>query len=84
MIGTVLPCKPRIIRLQLQFFSRCCVGINYCNVTLHFYRIWCFGKYVIVLSPLVNLQGCSFPEEITTTFPGYFSSLFVEVILDTL
>ena len=31
--GAVLPWKERIFRLRLQFFSRCCVGIHYCNVT---------------------------------------------------
>ena len=32
MIGALLPRKPRImLRLQLQFFSRCCVGISCCN-----------------------------------------------------
>ena len=32
-IGAALLWKPRIFRLQLQFCSRCCVGVNYCNVT---------------------------------------------------
>ena len=27
MIGAVLPWKERIFRLQLQFFSLCCVGL---------------------------------------------------------
>ena len=31
-IGAGLPQKPRIIQLQLQFFTRCCAGIHCCNV----------------------------------------------------
>ena len=31
-IGTVLPWKERIFRLQLQFFSRRCVGMKYCTI----------------------------------------------------
>ena len=45
LIGAVLSWKPRIIRLQLQFFSRSCVGTNCCNVipvlSCIFCRIWC-------------------------------------------
>ena len=39
VIGAVLPWKERRFRLQLQFFSLCYVGINYCNVTPFPYRI---------------------------------------------
>ena len=37
MIGAALPWKARIFRLQLQFFSPCCVWelISCCNVTLY-------------------------------------------------
>ena len=37
MIAAVLHWKPRIFRLQLQFLSRCYVGTNCCNATLHLY-----------------------------------------------
>ena len=40
MVAAVLHGKPQIIRLQLQFFSRFCVGINYCNVTLLLYQFF--------------------------------------------
>ena len=36
MIGAVLPWKEQIFRLQFQFFSPCCGGIDYCNVTTPF------------------------------------------------
>ena len=41
-IGAVLPWNERIFRLQLQFFSPCCVRINYWNVTPFLYRIYLF------------------------------------------
>ena len=46
MIGAVLPWKEPILRLQLQFFSPCYVGINYCNVTPSLYRILSFQKII--------------------------------------
>ena len=45
-IGAALSWKPRIIRLQLQFFFRIPGGINYCNVTLHFYMILSFRNII--------------------------------------
>ena len=39
MIGAVLHWKPRTCRLQLQFFSLCCVGIHYRNVMPFLHRI---------------------------------------------
>ena len=38
MIGAVLRWKDRTFRYNYSFFSPCCVGINCCNATLHFYR----------------------------------------------
>ena len=40
--GAVLLRKKREFWLQLQFFSSCCVGINYCNVASFRYRIISF------------------------------------------
>ena len=42
MIGAVLSWKPRVFRLQLQVFSLCCVGINYCDVMPLHYRLYVF------------------------------------------
>ena len=44
-IGAVLPWKPQIFRLQLQFFSRRCVRISYCNVTPFFTGFFVFSEY---------------------------------------
>ena len=46
MIVAVLPLQERIFRLQLQFFSLCFVGINYCNVTPFLYRILSFQNII--------------------------------------
>ena len=46
MIDAVLPWKERIFRLQLQFFSSCYVGTNYCNVTSFLYRLWSFRNQI--------------------------------------
>ena len=46
MSGAFLPSKERIFRLQLQFFSPCYMGINYCNATPFLYRILSF-QYLI-------------------------------------
>ena len=35
-----------MIRLQLQFFFRIPGGINYCNVTLHFYMILSYWNII--------------------------------------
>ena len=35
-----------MFRLQLQFFSRCCVGISCCNAAPFLYRICCFQTIV--------------------------------------
>ena len=43
-IGAVLPWKPWIFRLQLQFFSGRCVGISCCSVTL-FFTGFIFSEY---------------------------------------
>ena len=45
-IGAVLPWKEGTFRLQLQFFSPCYVGINYCNVTPFLYRILSFQNII--------------------------------------
>ena len=45
MIGAVLSWKQRIFGLQSQFYSLCCVGINYCNVLPFLYRI-CFFQNI--------------------------------------
>ena len=42
MVAAVLPWKPRKCRLQLQLFSRCCVGISYCNATSFFTGFYLF------------------------------------------
>ena len=36
--------------LQLQFFSRCCVAIQYCNVTPFLYRILCFRNAICIIT----------------------------------
>ena len=47
MIGAVLPWQERIFRLQLQFFSLCDVGVNYCDATF-LYRLLSFSFQHIV------------------------------------
>ena len=46
MVAAVLHGKPEIFRLQLQFFPRCCVGNNYCNVTRLLYRNLLFQNII--------------------------------------
>ena len=51
MIGAVVPSLTKIaIRLQLQFFSRCCVGIDSCNATPFFTRV-IFEILICTFSP---------------------------------
>ena len=38
--------RKRIFQLQLQFYSWCCVGINYCDVTPLLYRILSFQNLI--------------------------------------
>ena len=72
-IGAVLSWKPRIIRLQLQFFFRIPGGINYCNVTLRFYMILSFrniicnnfvpnGKQMAEVAIKTNARSMQMPE----------------------
>ena len=46
VIGAVLLWKERILRLQLQFFSLCCVWINNCNVIPCLYMILSFQNII--------------------------------------
>ena len=59
-IGAVFPRKQQKFRLQLQFFSRFCVGINYCNVTppLKGFStgVYLFRIYVIISSRMVPCE----------------------------
>ena len=50
-----------ILRIQLQSFSRCCVGMHYCNATLLFYWILSFQNIIfenfgspMVVMPLLS------------------------------
>ena len=46
MIAAVLAWQERVFRLQLQFFSPCYVGINYCNVTPFLYSMLSFQNII--------------------------------------
>ena len=67
-IGAVLPWKPRIFRLQLQFFSLCCVGINYSIVMPFLYRILFFQNAICIANPLApySFQKCPDPKLVKT------------------
>ena len=60
-----------MFRLQLQFFSLSCVGINCCNV-MPFCRILFFRiSYVIFSSPMVDIFNINFlaPTQNTQCWP---------------
>ena len=67
-IGGGLPWNARQFRLHLQFFSRCCVGNNCCNVTPVFFT----GCYlfriqdIIILSPMLFCRSAT----LMTTMPA--------------